>query len=265
MPIILLFIAIFVLIFVFNILEFIFKLIEFVGDLIEGLFRVLGVVFGALGAVGLVLLAVGLVWAICHWLYYYHTKKGIKMRKDREREEKEAAAKALIAEAKRSKAEQDRFGRVLEQLKAYMIIVDTNVFMDAAEGSNTASEAVLQSNRFFRGIVAHRIKVHVLVSQLNELQHLKKGDDQAKQYKARCAQRIIEELQRLQIADLYGDPNANERYADAEIIKVVRKLARLERKPLVITNDRDLTIRLRSIDRDICRAVSDLYKGDTIF
>lgn len=238
----------------------IYTIVTNIGAILMGLLTLAGCILGA-ALVG------WLAYLLCKWLYYKTPwgKRALKeeriKRDQAKREEFEARRRAM--EARR--LEEERLNRVLECLKEFKIIVDTNVFMDAAEGSNTAPEAVLQSNRFFRGIVEHRIKVHVLVSQLNELQHLKKGDDQTKQYKARCAQRIIEELQRLQVVELYGDPNARERYADAEIIKVARKLARQNRKLLVITNDHDLTIRVRSIDGVRCRAVSELYKGDTIF
>ena len=172
----------------------------------------------------------------------------------RELEEQEK----VKAENKR-KAEQIRVGKILEWLKTYMIIVDTNVFMDAANDSNTSPEMVDMSNWLFGDIEAHGIKLHVLVSQLNELAHINKGDDEKKKYKARNAQRIIECLQDKRLVDLLGDATARERYADVEIIKVARKLAKENRRPLVITNDRDLKIRVNSVEGATCIAMPELY------
>lgn len=210
-------------------------------------------------------LALGAFCWLCSWLWTFtpwykkrkedeiqamieYEKRRLEMEKEKEKEAE-----------KRRKAEQIRVGKILEWLKTYMVIVDTNVFMDAAENSNTAPEMVVMSNWLFGNIEAHGIKLHVLVSQLNELAHINKGDDEKKKYKARSAQRIIECLQDKRLVDLLGDVTARERYADVEIIKVARKLAKGNRRPLVITNDRDLKMRVKSVEGATCIAMPELY------
>lgn len=217
-----------------------------------------------LAIVGGILALGAFVW-LCSWLWTFtpwykkrkeeERKAAIKYEKLRREMEKEKEREA----ENRRKAEQIRVGKILEWLKTYMIIVDTNVFMDAADDSNTSPEMVVMSNWLFGNIKAHGIKLHVLVSQLNELAHINKGDDEKKKYKARSAQRIIECLQDERLVDLLGDAAAKERYADVEIIKVARKLAKENRRPFVITNDRDLKIRVNSVEGATCIAMPELY------
>lgn len=219
----------------------------------------------------LYILIIGAFCWFCWWLWRTFTPWGEeheikKLLAECEREMERENRRREIAEQQereaenRRKAEQIRVGKILEWLKTYMVIVDTNVFMDAAENSNTAPEMVVMSNWLFGNIEAHGIKLHVLVSQLNELAHINKGDDEKKKYKARSAQRIIECLQDKRLIDLLGDVTAKERYADVEIIKVARKLAKENRRPLVITNDRDLKIRVNSVEGATCIAMPELYK-----
>lgn len=214
-------------------------------------------------------LALGAFAWFCWWLWTltpWHKKHEEEARQAAERArqaesellELEEEEKRIKAENRR-KAERVRVGKILEWLKTHMIIVDTNVFMDAADDSNTSPEMVVMSNWLFGNIKAHGIKLHVLVSQLNELAHINKGDDEKKKYKARSAQRIIECLQDERLVDLLGDATAKERYADVEIIKVARKLAKENRRPLVITNDRDLKIRVNSVEGATCIAMPELY------
>lgn len=233
---------------------------------------IVGVIIENIGAILLVLLAIaggalalGAFCWFCWWLWTltpWHKKHAeearqaaIEYEKIRLEMEKENEREA----ENRRKAERIRVGKILEWLKAYMIIVDTNVFMDAAEDSNTSPEMVAMSNWLFGNIGAHGIKLHILVSQLNELAHINKGDDEKKKYKARSAQRVIECLQDKHLVDLLGDPTARERYADVEIIKVARRLSRENRRPLVITNDRDLKIRVNSVEGATCIAMPELY------
>ena len=219
----------------------------------------------------LYILIIGAFCWFCWWLWRTFTPWGLEHEKKRllaevEREMERENRRREMEELKRReaenrrRAEQIRVGKILEWLKTYMVIVDTNVFMDAAENSNTAPEMVVMSNWLFGNIESHGIKLHVLVSQLNEIAHINKGDDEKKKYKARSAQRIIECLQDKRLVDLLGDVTARERYADVEIIKVARKLAKENRRPLVITNDRDLKIRVNSVEGAICIAMPDLYK-----
>lgn len=115
---------------------------------------------------------------------------------------------------------------------------------------------------FFERIGKHGVKLHILVSQLNELAHINKGDDQQKKYKARNAQRTIEALQDEGLLILLGDATDRARYADAEIIKVARKFAKGNHKLIVLTNDKDLKIRVNSIDGVYCMSMPELYESD---
>ena len=218
----------------------------------------------------LYILIIGAFCWFCWWLWRTVTPWGVEHEKKRllaevEREMERENRRREMEELKRReaenrrRAEQIRVGKILEWLKTYMVIVDTNVFMDAAENSNTAPEMVVMSNWLFGNIEAHGIKLHVLVSQLTELAHINKGDDEKKKYKARSAQRIIECLQDKRLVDLLGDVTARERYADVEIIKVARKLAKGNRRPLVITNDRDLKMRVKSVEGATCMSMPELY------
>ena len=230
------------------------------------------VVIENIGAILLGLLAIAggalALWAFClfcWWLWeltpWYEKRMEEELQAAIEYEKlcRELEEQEKVKAENKRKAEQIRVGKILEWLKTYMIIVDTNVFMDAANDSNTSPEMVDMSNWLFGDIEAHGIKLHVLVSQLNELAHINKGDDEKKKYKARNAQRIIECLQDKRLVDLLGDATARERYADVEIIKVARKLAKENRRPLVITNDRDLKIRVNSVEGATCIAMPELY------
>lgn len=215
-----------------------------------------------LAGVGVIL---ALYW-LCKWLWTF--TPSYKKRKEEElrfaklcREQAEQEEREAEIEAKRKrKAEQIRVGKIIEWLKTYMIIVDTNVFMDAAENSDTSPEMVYMSNWFLRNIETHGVKLHILVSQLNELAHTKMKDDEKKKYKARHAQRKIERLQDKGLIKLLGDVTAKERYADVEIIKEVRRLVNENRRPMVITNDRDLKIRVNSVEGAACIAMPELFK-----
>lgn len=208
-------------------------------------------VAGGAVALGVFALFCWWLWTLTPW-HKKHVEKQVE-------EERRARNLRLKMEIEKKREEQIRVDKILEWLKAYMVIVDTNVFMDAAEDSNTSPEMVAMSNWLFGNIGAHGIKLHILVSQLNELAHINRGDDEKKKYKARCAQRVIEWLQDERLVDLLGNPTARERYADVEIIKVAQRLSRENRRPLVITNDRDLKIRVNSVEGATCIAMPELY------
>lgn len=230
-------------------------IIEVIGRILPVLLVVVG------GVLALVFLAwlCRLLWRFTPW-YKKHMEEERQAMMERERRRRELEEKMEREAEKEEKEEQLRVGKIFDWLKTYRIIVDTNVFMDAAEDSNTSPEMVDMSNWLLGNIKAHRIKLHVLVSQLNELAHINKGNDEERKYKARSARRIIECLQDEQLVDLLGDVTAKERYADVEIIKVARKLAKENRRPLVITNDGDLKIRVNSVEGATCIAMPELYK-----
>lgn len=104
----------------------------------------------------------------------------------------------------------------------------------------------------------HGIKLHILASQLNELANKKRNGDDKERFQVRNAQKLLEELQKGNGLILIGNVQAKESYADPEIINVSKDLIRKNLRPLVVTEDRDLRIRLRA-ENVPCRALDDFH------
>lgn len=124
---------------------------------------------------------------------------------------------------------------------------------------NSAEENCRRSREFFHAVKELKLKIHILTSQLNEISNLMRGDDPEKQFLARGAQKIIEELQTLGLLDVLDDVvSNNQSYADPEILKVVREKQKDGCKSLVITEDRDLRIRVAAISA-LAKSVNEIY------
>lgn len=180
-------------------------------------------------------------------------------RRQREREERrrreEEAARAAEVESEERRIR--RFSDAIEEVRHDCVVVDTNVFMNAAGSSSTSPEAYQNSTRFFAAIRKRNIKISILVSQLNEIARICREGDENRKYKARSAQREIENLQDKGLLALLGDATAKESYADTEIIREVQRLVKKGKMPLVITNDRDLKIRVNGTGA-VCKSLADM-------
>ena len=194
----------------------------------------------------------------------------------------------------------------LDKFDYDMIIVDTNVFMNAASRTSRKSvSSVVEGNKsgllpeaqlmltldnhiilydticdsvelfnydedseemnclrcreFFRAVKDLKLKIHILTSQLNEVSNLKRCDNPEKQFLARGAQKIIEELQNFDLLDVLDDVvSSNQSYADPEILKVVKRNQKDGCKTLVITEDRDLRIRVTAIS-SLAKSMNEIY------
>lgn len=161
----------------------------------------------------------------------------------------ELCAKTVDLFFLQEKMRPQKFGIVFGKLDCDMIIVDTNIFMNAAaqtkrqgkEGDarlmcefsqiisynkksnvvirpkvwmwNTEEESPQETCRrsleFFHAVKELKIKVHILTSHLNEISNMKRGDNSEKQILARGAQKLIEELQNLGLLDVLDDVMSN--------------------------------------------------------
>lgn len=173
---------------------------------------------------------------------------------DRERREEEAAR---VAEVEREERRIRRFSDAIEEVRHDCVVVDTNVFMDAADSSSTSAQAYMNSTRFFAAIRKESVEICILVSQLNEIARICREGGENRKYKARSAQREIENLQDEGLLVLLGDATAKESYADTEIIREVQRLVKKGKMPLVITNDRDLKIRVNGTGA-VCKSLADM-------
>lgn len=180
-------------------------------------------------------------------------------RRQREREERQRREEenARAAAAEREEQRVNRFSSAIEEIRHDCVVVDTNVFMDAADSSSTSTKAYLNSTRFFTAIRKENIEICILVSQLNEIARICREGGGDRKYKARSAQREIENLQDEGLLVLLGDATAKESYADTEIIREVQRLVKKGKMPLVITNDRDLKIRVNGTGA-VCKSLADM-------
>ena len=204
------------------------------------------------------------------------------------------------------KASRYNYYVALDKFGYDMIIVDTNVFMNAASRTSRKSvSSVVEENEsgllpnaqlmltldnhiilhdaisddvevlnyeedsveencrrcreFFDAVKDLKLKIHILTSQLNEISNMKRGEDPEKQFLARGAQKIIEELQNLGLLDVLDDVvSNNQSYADPEILKVVKRNQKDGCKTLVITEDRDLRIRVTAIS-SLAKSMNEIY------
>ena len=126
-------------------------------------------------------------------------------------------------------------------------------------GENSIEENCRRCYEFFRAAKCLKLKIHILASQLNEISNMKRGDDSEKQFLARGAQKIIEKLQKLGLLDVLDDVvSNNQSYADPEILKVVKRNQKDGCKTLVITEDRDLRIRVTAISA-LAKSMNEIY------
>jgi len=204
-------------------------------------------------------------WFEVRWLCKFTCYRKWKDRKDREELLREADEAKRNAERETEEArlkEVDELAYCIPMMRLCYdkIIVDTNVFMNAVQGTDTDAKTYAVSTKFFSAIRKLGLKVHIIASQLNELSNMKREGDEKKKYKVRGAQKEIENLQNEGLLAFLGDTRARESYADPEIIKIARKLAKDGVRPLVITDDRDLRIRLgaEGITR---KSLIELYEG----
>lgn len=176
-------------------------------------------------------------------------------RRERIREKDELAKKLLSRKGVMERFSEEMVARnvalSLQKFADSIIIVDTNIFMDSGKDANDVScdDGHLlikqRNNRLLAAIERMKLKIHILPSQLNELANILRNDnDKGKLYRARVAQREIEELQNKGVMVLLGDVNAKEAYADPEILKTAQRLVAKGDKALVITRDRNLRIKL---------------------
>ena len=219
-----------------------------------------------------------LCWLLFRWLWTFtpiykkresERKKLQEEMRRRELEDQEEMRRREMEEKKRRAADvAAREARFSDELAALCgncekTIVDTNVFMDAVEVKDatvTEVNSYWMSIRFFEVIRKRGIKIQILVSQLNELGNIGKEGDAKKKYRARGAIRIIEELQGCGSLTLLGDATTKKTYADSEIIKVVQKFVKEKQRLLVITNDRNLKIRINDIGAQ-CKSLLDLHES----
>lgn len=183
-------------------------------------------------------------------------------------------------ERKRLRYEYDvsRFCESLKKLKYDVIIVDTNIFMLAVNSDkndevmqllneNDEEDKAVKAMQLLKAIKRENVVVNILTSQLNEIAKMRKKSDRNNQYLARNNQylarkalQLIERLQNDNLLHIIGDVNRTENYADPEIVRVARSMVDKMKTPLVITEDRDLRIRLGAVNA-LRKSIEELYSA----
>lgn len=209
--------------------------------------------FGMFAVVGAV---VGIVCFMFSW--YLRSEEERKLREKRKEEYIRRKDEMLMSP--------QPFCRVLEMHDRDKIIVDTNVFMNAVEeegneiGERNEHKTYLKSAWFFGAVRQMKLQIHILTSQLNEISKIRReNDDRSKQYKARGALKLMDELQDEGLMVVLDDViTTRQSYADPEILKIVRKLLEEGQRPFVITEDRDLKIRVVALSVP-CMPIDGIY------
>lgn len=164
-----------------------------------------------------------------------------------------------------------RFCESLKKLKYDVIIVDTNIFMLAVNSDkndevmqllneNGEEDKAVKAMQLLKAIKRENVVVNILTSQLNEIAKMRKKSDRNNQYLARKALQLIERLQNDNLLHIIGDVNRTENYADPEIVRVARSMVDKMKTPLVITEDRDLRIRLGAVNA-LRKSIEELYSA----
>lgn len=121
------------------------------------------------------------------------------------------------------------------------IIVDTNIWVDVK------LDAFWESLRL--GCMNSHSRIIIPPSVYDEIVKFKTNDDNSKRYLGRIGLKRIElftNCDLLSMSNLSKIPNSSP-YADADIISLSQSLARQNEKVFLITNDKDLGIRIRFI------------------
>ena len=121
------------------------------------------------------------------------------------------------------------------------IIVDTNIWVDVK------LDAFWESLRL--GCMNSHSRIIIPPSVYDEIVKFKTNDDKSKRYLGRIGLKRIELFMNcdlLSMSSLSKIPNSSP-YADADIISLSQSLARQNEKVFLITNDKDLGIRIRFI------------------
>lgn len=121
------------------------------------------------------------------------------------------------------------------------IIVDTNIWVDVK------LDAFWESLRL--GCMNSHSRIIIPPSVYDEIVKFKTNDDKSKRYLGRIGLKRIElftNCDLLSMSNLSKVPNSSP-YADADIISLSQSLARQNEKVFLITNDKDLGIRIRFI------------------
>ncbi len=121
------------------------------------------------------------------------------------------------------------------------IIVDTNIWVDVK------LDAFWESLRL--GCMNSHSRIIIPPSVYDEIVKFKINDDKSKRYLGRIGLKRIELFMNcdlLSMSNLSKVPNSSP-YADADIISLSQSLARQNEKVFLITNDKDLGIRIRFI------------------
>ncbi len=121
------------------------------------------------------------------------------------------------------------------------IIVDTNIWVDVK------LDAFWESLRL--GCMNSHSRIIIPPSVYDEIVKFKTNDDKSKRYLGRIGLKRIELFMNcdlLSMSNLSKIPNSSP-YADADIISLSQSLARQNEKVFLITNDKDLRIRIRFI------------------
>lgn len=162
----------------------------------------------------------------------------------------------------------------------WTVIVDSNIFCNAVTDKDKLEQALfayadgyeesyqkriinrfheyLRSSEFFDVIEENGLVVSILTSQLNEIANFKRSRNKSKQRLASGAQKIIERLQGDGLIRFLDNVQSTRKsYADPEIMKTALKIMKRRSKVFVLTEDRDLRIRLKSVGV-LCKSLKEL-------
>lgn len=145
------------------------------------------------------------------------------------------------------------------------LIVATDIHLKATGYSAMEWDGTMHGRNkyyiFFDAILYAEQKIHILTSQLNEISTLKrKKYSLIKNCSATCVHHRLERLQNKGLLIVVDDVlTNNQNSAEFGIVEVVRRLMSDGRKPLVITEDADLRIRVAGLPA-LVMSVDEIYK-----